>query len=89
MSLVGRLFLPSFINKYYLKKVYPNFLPSSNSDVVPGSESVHIRILNILCVLQNIQKKINTNAGRKNMNKAVYTAALVADGWAGAEKLDK
>ena len=26
---------------------------------------------------------------RKRENKAVYTAALVADGWAGAENLEK
>ena len=26
---------------------------------------------------------------KNDLNKAVYTAALVADGWAGAEKLEK
>ena len=41
----------------------------------------------LLLTLEGVQKV--EGSARGNVNKAVYTAALVADGWAGAENSKK
>ena len=41
----------------------------------------------LLLTLEGVRKV--EGSARGNGNKAIYTAALVADGWAGAENLEK
>ena len=52
---------------------------------------LHARAPNAIAIecRKNCMYGWREKAWRKEMNKTVYTAALVADGWAGAENIEK